>query len=104
MRERISVRKAQRRVPHSWGLHQLRSFIEYKARLAGVPVVCVDPRNRACPACGHVSKANYAGRVSLRRVRLCWVGRRHRCGEYPQGRPYAAERGGPPGLAASPWL
>ncbi|MER3402394.1 MAG: hypothetical protein C4337_03625 [Armatimonadota bacterium] len=104
--ERISVRKAQRRVPHSWGFHRLRSFIEYKARLAGVSVVCVDPRNtsRTCPACGHVSKANYAGRVSLRRVRLRWAGRRHRCGEHPQGRPYAAVRGGPIGLAASPWL
>ncbi|MER3403228.1 MAG: transposase, partial [Armatimonadota bacterium] len=64
------------RVQHSWAFHQLGSFIEYKARLAGVPVVCVDPRNtsRTRPACGHVSKANYAGTVLLRRVRLCWAG------------------------------
>jgi len=27
IRERIPVRKAQRRVPHSWAFHQLRSFI-----------------------------------------------------------------------------
>ncbi|MER3402160.1 MAG: transposase, partial [Armatimonadota bacterium] len=106
IRERISVKKAQRRVQHSWAFHQLRSFVEYKARLAGVPVVLVDPRNtsRTCPAYGHVAKANYAGTVSLRRVRLCWVGRRHRCGEYPQGRPYAAIRGRLIRLAASPWL
>ncbi|MER3403653.1 MAG: hypothetical protein C4337_10335, partial [Armatimonadota bacterium] len=99
--------KAQRRVQHSWGFHQLGSFIEYKARLAGVLVVLVDPRNtsRTCPACGHVSKANYAGTVSLRRVRLCWVGRRHRCSQYcEQGRRHAAIRGGPTGLAANPWL
>jgi len=28
IRERISVCKAQRRVPHSWGFRQLRSFVE----------------------------------------------------------------------------
>ena len=57
---RITVRKAQRRVQQSWAFHQLRFFVEYKARLAGVTVVVVDPRNtsRTCPACGHVAKAN----------------------------------------------
>lgn len=39
---------------------QLRSFIEYKAKRAGVTVLFVDPRNtsRECPECGHISKAN----------------------------------------------
>ena len=43
-----------------WGFAQLRSFIEYKARLAGVFVVTVDPRNtsRTCSVCGHCEKAN----------------------------------------------
>lgn len=60
IRERITVRKAQQRVQHSWAFQQLRSFIEYKARLAGVPVVLVDPRNtsRTCPACGCIDKRN----------------------------------------------
>ncbi|MBX6722590.1 MAG: transposase [Dactylosporangium sp.] len=60
IRERITVRKAQRRVQHSWAFHQLRSFIEYKARLAGVPVILVDPKNtsRTCPECGTIDKAN----------------------------------------------
>lgn len=60
IRERITVRKAQRRVQHSWAFSQLRCFIEYKARLAGVPVVMVDPRNtsRKCPICGHIDKVN----------------------------------------------
>lgn len=60
IRERIPVRKAQRRVQHSWAFHQVRSFIEYKSRLAGVPVARIDPRNtsRTCPGCGHVAKAN----------------------------------------------
>ena len=43
-----------------WAFHQLRAFIEYKAELAGIPVVKVDPRNtsRTCNACGHCDKAN----------------------------------------------
>jgi ribosomal protein L37AE/L43A len=36
------------------------SFVEYKAKLAGVPVVAVDPRNssRTCSACGHCATEN----------------------------------------------
>ena len=58
--QRITVRKAQRRVQHSWAFFQLRKFIEYKARLAGVPIVFIDPRNtsRTCPKCSFVSKNN----------------------------------------------
>lgn len=60
IRDRVTVRKAQRRSHHSWAFYQLRSFIEYKARLAGVPVVLVDPRNtsRTCPECGTIDKRN----------------------------------------------
>jgi IS605 OrfB family transposase len=60
IRVRITVRKAQRRIHHSWAFYQLRSFIEYKARMVGVPVVLVDPRNtsRTCPAYGCIDKAN----------------------------------------------
>lgn len=60
IRERVTVRKAQRTQLHSWSFFQLRSFIEYKAQKEGVKVVAVDPRNtsRTCPCCGHVDKAN----------------------------------------------
>jgi len=60
IRSRVRVRKSQQRQHHSWAFYQLRNFIQYKARLAGVPVVLVDPRNtsRTCPACGCVDKAN----------------------------------------------
>lgn len=60
IRDRVTVRKAQRRVQHSWSFHQLRSFIEYKARLAAVAVALIDPRNtsRTCPACGTIDKRN----------------------------------------------
>ena len=60
IREGVTVRKAQRSTLHSWSFHQLRGFIEYKAKRAGIPVVAVDPRNtsRTCPCCGCVDKAN----------------------------------------------
>jgi transposase len=55
----------QRRVHGSWSFHQLRAFVEYKARLAGVPIVLVDPRNtsRTCPSCGHMDRANRFGEL-----------------------------------------
>ena len=76
IRDRITVRKAQRRVQHSWAFHQLRSFIQYKARLAGVPVVVVDPYNtsRTCPACGHVAKANRPSQALFRCVGCGFAG------------------------------
>ncbi len=60
IRDRITARRPQRAALHSWSFFQLRSFIEYKSKLAGVPVVAIDPRNtsRTCPVCGCVDKAN----------------------------------------------
>ncbi len=67
IRDRVTARKSQRATLHSWSFFQLRSYIEYKARLAGVRVVAVDPRHtsRTCPSCGHVSKANRPHRDSF---------------------------------------
>ena len=55
-----TVRHSQRRRHKSWSFFQLRSFIEYKAKIAGVLVKLVDPRNTSCtcPECGFVSKSN----------------------------------------------
>ena len=60
IRDRITARKPQRYRLHSWSFFQLRSFIAYKAKLAGVTVVAVDPRNtsRTCTSCGYVDKRN----------------------------------------------
>jgi putative transposase len=60
IRERVTVKKAQRRQHNSWTFSDLRLKIEYKAKLHGVPVVLVDPRNtsRTCTACGCVDKDN----------------------------------------------
>jgi IS605 OrfB family transposase len=60
IRSRIKARRPQRRILHSWSFNQLRRFVAYKAALAGVPVVYVDPHNtsRTCPACGLVDARN----------------------------------------------
>jgi putative transposase len=64
IRERISAKrtvgKRQRSVLHSWAFFQLRAFIAYKAALAGVPVVYVNPADtsQTCSRCGHCERAN----------------------------------------------
>jgi len=65
---RTTVRKAQRADRLSWSFFQLRAFIAYKAALAGVPVVLVDPRNtsRRCPGCGHIDKRNRPDQATFR--------------------------------------
>jgi IS605 OrfB family transposase len=68
IRDRITVKTAQRRVQHSWAFYQLRSLIQDKARLARVPVLLVDPRNtsRTCPNCGVIDKRNRPDQAHLR--------------------------------------
>lgn len=58
--KRTTVRKKQRSERYSWSFYQLRMFVTYKALLAGVPVVLVDPRDtsRTCNMCGHCEKSN----------------------------------------------
>jgi len=60
IRDRVTVKKAFRRRHASWSFFDLRTKIAYKAQLAGVKVVFVDPRNtsRMCSVCGFVSKKN----------------------------------------------
>ena len=55
---RKTVNKTMRQALSSWAFYQLRRFIEYKARAAGVAVIYVDPRNtsRTCSKCGYVDK------------------------------------------------
>jgi IS605 OrfB family transposase len=71
VRSQETVSKVQRRDLNSWGFYQLRSFIEYKAMLVGVPVVLVDPRNtsRMCPRCKHVDASNRKTRDDFECVR-----------------------------------
>ena len=52
--------KQMRWLMGNWAFEQLQSFISYKAALAGIPVIKVDPRNtsRECHECGYINKAN----------------------------------------------
>jgi len=76
IRSRTTVRKAQRGRHHSWSFYQLRQFIEYKAQIAGVPVVPVDPRHtsQTCPRCGAVDKRNRATRDRFSCVQCGFAG------------------------------
>jgi len=64
IRRRVTVKGSrQRRIIHSWSFNQLQNFVEYKAKILGVPIVYINPKNtsRTCPKCGFVAKANRNG-------------------------------------------
>jgi len=67
---RTRFRKAQRARMGGWAFAQLRAFVEYKARLAGVEVVYINPAytSQTCAVCGHVSKANRPSQAEFRCV------------------------------------
>jgi IS605 OrfB family transposase len=54
IRSRVKGSKRFNRMMSGWAFAQLRRFIEYKAALAGVQVLAVDPRSssRTCSRCG----------------------------------------------------
>lgn len=60
IRDRARFRKPQRVNLHSWGFDQLGQFIKYKSKLAGVPLVFIDPKytSQTCSDCGYVHKSN----------------------------------------------
>jgi IS605 OrfB family transposase len=68
IRDRLTVKRRQRARHAGWSFSQLRLFVEYKAKLAGVPVVSVDARNtsRTCSECGHCAKGNRQSQAEFR--------------------------------------
>ena len=67
VRNQIRFRKRQRGLMSSWSFGQLRHFVQYKASLAPVLCVSVDPRNssRQCCICGYIAKRNRQGQASF---------------------------------------
>ena len=76
IRKSVTVRRTQRSRIHSWAFYQLRSFIEYKAALAGVPIFVVNPRGTShiCPECKHNERANRPNRDTFRCVQCGYSG------------------------------
>jgi putative transposase len=58
--KRTTARKPDRSRMKGWAFHQLRWFLTYKARAAGVPLILVDPAytSQECSSCGHTSRNN----------------------------------------------
>jgi putative transposase len=66
-RTEARLRKSQRHRHSSWSFGQLRSFLSYKAALAGVPLHSVDPAytSKTCSVCGHCAKENRKSQASF---------------------------------------
>lgn len=60
IRDRIKANKSTRSKIANWGFYQLKSFIEYKAKIKGVLVEFIDSTNTSntCPKCQYISKSN----------------------------------------------
>ncbi|MCI6676964.1 MAG: RNA-guided endonuclease TnpB family protein, partial [Clostridiales bacterium] len=59
---RSTTRTSRKNNPslHNWLFYRLAQFIEYKAKLAGIKVECVNPADTSqrCPICGSIHHAN----------------------------------------------
>ena len=75
IRQRAKVRKSQRREHNSWAFYQLRLLSEYKANVAGIDLILVDPRytSKTCNCCKVIGNRN--GKNFSCVNKLCgWVG------------------------------
>ena len=61
---RVRAGKRERTKLHSWSFAELGGMLDYKAKVAGIPLLRIDPRNtsRQCSKCGHTEKANRKSR------------------------------------------
>jgi putative transposase len=68
IRSRVTARSNQRARLGNWTFGQLGSFVAYKAKRAGIPIVYVNPRNtsRECRACGCIDKKNRTNQATFR--------------------------------------
>ena len=67
IRSGIRARKSEKIRLHGWSFGQLGTFLDYKAKLVGVPILRVDPRNtsRRCSQCGYIHEGNRKSRDSF---------------------------------------
>ena len=56
IRKTATVSKSFKYSLNSWSFYQLKTFIDYKAKLQGIPVAHIDPRNtsKTCSRCGRI--------------------------------------------------
>jgi IS605 OrfB family transposase len=75
IRKRTTVRRSQKDRHTKWAFSQLRKFLEYKAALAGIPVILVNPKNtsRTCPKCLETAKKNRPTRDLFRCIRCGYL-------------------------------
>lgn len=69
IRERVTARGGDARNRLSgWSFAQLGTFLDYKAALAGVPVVYIDPRytSQTCAECSHRERSNRKRQAEFR--------------------------------------
>jgi IS605 OrfB family transposase len=64
IRKRVKARRKQRSRLHSWSFYQQQQFISYKAKIAGVETVFVNPAytSQTCSQCGFCSRNNRPSR------------------------------------------
>ncbi len=73
---RISTERVKRNNRYysvSWAFADLRRNIEYKAKLAGIQTLAVDPKyiSQRCPRCGHTDKSNRSKKLHTFKCNSC---------------------------------